>query len=75
MEKKTAHKLTGLVILVLGILFFLRDIDPVRLNFIGNTSGWTIIIVLVGASLLAGGVEISKLTQAKSGKSRTKTGM
>ncbi len=54
MATKLAYKLTGLVVLVVGILFFLRDIDPVNLNLIGNTSGWTIIIVLVGAAMLAG---------------------
>ena len=52
MAIKRAYKATGLVILVVGVLFFLRDIG---LNFIGNTSGWTIFIILVGASLVAGG--------------------
>ena len=75
MEKKSAYKLTGFVILVLGILFFLRDVDPVRLNFIGNTSGWTIIIVLVGASILAGGAEFSRAAEAKSSKAKAKNGM
>ena len=58
---KLAYKITGLVVLIVGILFFLRDIDPVNLNFIGNTSGWTIIIVLAGAAMVAGGdLQINK---------------
>ena len=72
MEKKIACKLTGFVILVLGILFFLRDIG---VNFIGNTSGWTILIVLAGAGLLAGHVEFSKAAEAKSSKAKAKSGM
>jgi len=48
---KLAYKFTGLVVLILGALFFLRDIG---INYIGNTSGWTIIIVLMGAAILAG---------------------
>ena len=52
MDKNTAYKLTGLVVLLLGILFFLRDI---RINLIGETSGWAVLMVLVGAGLLAGG--------------------
>jgi len=48
-----AYKTTGLVVLIVGALFFLRDLSPAT-NFIGNISGWTIIIVLVGAGLLAG---------------------
>ncbi len=62
---KTAYKLTGLAVLILGLLFFLRDIDSVNLNFIGNTSGWTILIVLVGTGLLAGELKISKQIKAK----------
>ena len=67
-----AYKLTGFVILVLGILFFLRDIG---VNFIGNTSGWTILIVLVGTGLLAGGVEFAKSAEAKASKIKSKMGM
>lgn len=52
MDKITAYKLTGLVVLLLGILFFLRDI---KINLIGETSGWAVLMVLVGAGLLAGG--------------------
>ena len=63
---KTAYKLTGWAVLILGILFFLRDVG---VNFIGNTSGWTILIVLVGAGLLAGEV---KLKQSK-GKNNIKS--
>ena len=46
-----AYKITGLVVLIVGALFFLRDLG---VNYIGDTSGWTILIVLAGASLLAG---------------------
>lgn len=61
MATKPAYKVTGIAVLVVGVLFFLRDIDPVQLNFIGNTSGWTIFIVLLGTALLAsGGSKISK---------------
>ena len=49
MITKRAYKVTGFVVLVLGILFLLRDMG---INYIGNTSGWTILIVLVGAALL-----------------------
>ncbi len=55
MNTKTAYKLTGLVVLILGILFFLRDIG---VNLIGDTSGWTIVIVLIGAGLIAGEVTL-----------------
>lgn len=65
MDPKTAYKLTGLVVLILGILFFLRDIG---VNIIGETSGWTIVIVLIGAGLLAG--EVSFPSPAKSAKSK-----
>lgn len=61
LDTKTAYKLTGLVVLLLGILFFLRDIG---VNLIGETSGWTIVIVLIGAGLLAG--ELSLPTPKKS---------
>ena len=64
MGTKTAYKLTGLVVLILGILFFFRDIG---VNFIGNTSGWTIVIVLIGAGLLAGEVSLSS-QKAKAAK-------
>lgn len=65
LDTKTTYKLTGFVVLVLGILFFLRDIG---INFIGNTSGWTIVIVLIGAGLLAGEVSIKTKPGAKSAK-------
>ena len=57
MDTKTAYKLTGMVVLLLGILFFLRDVG---VNLIGETSGWTIVIVLIGAGLLAGEVALPK---------------
>ena len=52
LSAKLSYKLTGFVVLIVGILFFLRDIG---INYIGETQGWTIIIVLVGAGLVAGG--------------------
>lgn len=64
LNTKTTYKLTGLVVLILGILFFLRDMG---VNFIGNTSGWTIVIVLIGAGLLAGKTTLSS-QKAKIGK-------
>ncbi len=60
----SAYKITGLVVLILGALFFLRDLGP-ETNFIGNTSGWTIIIVLVGAGLLAGDFQLNKIKVSK----------
>ena len=65
MVTKTAYKLTGLVIFIVGVLFFLRDIGPDTMNFIGNTSGWTIIIVLLGAGLIAGDFELKQLRANK----------
>jgi len=56
-----AYKLTGLVVLLVGALFFLRDLG---INYIGNTSGWTILIVLLGTALLAGDIEFDKLSQS-----------
>ena len=58
MVTQNAYKITGLVILVVGALFFLRDLG---VNYIGNTSGWTIIIVLAGAGLLAGDFQLNKI--------------
>ena len=57
MDEKIAYKMTGFAILFVGILFFFRDIG---VNLIGNISGWTIIIVLVGAGLLAGQIGRNK---------------
>lgn len=57
LDKHVAYKLTGFVILILGILFFLRDIG---VNFIGDTQGWTIVIVLIGAGLIAGDATFGK---------------
>lgn len=51
MVTSSAYKITGLVVLIVGALFFLRDLG---VNYIGNTSGWTILIVLLGTGLLAG---------------------
>ena len=62
MPTKLEYKLTGLVVLIVGALFFLRDLG---VNYIGNTSGWTIIIVLVGAGLLAGDFELNRIKNQK----------
>ena len=51
MDRSFAYKFTGLIVLGLGLLFFLRDMG---LNLIGGTSGWTIVIVLIGSAILAG---------------------
>ena len=62
-KNNSSYKLTGFIVLIVGILFFLRDVG---INYIGNTSGWTIIIVLVGAALLAGdSLEIGKTLPVK----------
>ena len=66
MDKKSAYKLTGFVILLLGILFFLRDM---KINLIGETSGWTVLMVLVGAGLLAGEGSMTS-APVKSGKAK-----
>ena len=66
MDKITAYKLTGLVVLLSGVLFFLRDI---KINLIGETSGWAILMVLVGAGLLAGGGSML-VAPPKSGRSK-----
>ena len=62
MVKPFAYKVTGLVVLIVGSLFFLRDLG---VNYIGNTSGWTIIIVLAGAALIAGDFELNNLRSKK----------
>ena len=50
--QKLTYKVTGLVFLIVGLLFFLRDIG---VNYIGNTSGFSIVLVLIGFALVAGG--------------------
>lgn len=63
MVTQTAYRISGLVIMVVGALFFLRDLG---VNYIGNTSGWTILIVLAGAGLLAGDFQLNnKVDKAK----------
>lgn len=62
-----AYKITGLVILVVGALFFLRDLG---VNFIGNTSGWTILIVLVGSGLLAGDFHFNSFNETAKPRKR-----
>ncbi|MBI2208084.1 hypothetical protein HYU50_01160 [Candidatus Woesearchaeota archaeon] len=69
MPTKTAYRLTGLVVLVVGALFFLRDLG---VNYIGNTSGWTIIIVLVGTGLLAGDFELNRIRNQKASAAANK---
>jgi hypothetical protein len=59
---QTAYKITGLVVLIVGALFFLRDLG---VNYIGDTSGWTILIVLAGASLLAGDFQLNNKARKK----------
>ena len=59
---QTAYKITGLVVLIVGALFFLRDLG---VNYIGDTSGWTILIVLSGASLLAGDFQLNNKPKKK----------
>ena len=59
---QTAYKITGIVVLIVGALFFLRDLG---VNYIGDTSGWTIIIVLAGAGLLAGDFRFSNKAMKK----------
>jgi hypothetical protein len=56
---KVTYKITGIAVLIVGMLFFLRDLG---VNYIGNTSGWTILIVLLGTGLLAGDFELKKFT-------------
>ena len=65
---QTAYRVTGFVVLMVGALFFLRDLG---VNYIGQTDGWTILIVLVGAALLAGDFQANPL-QSASSKSRKK---
>ena len=62
MVTQTAYRVSGFVVLVVGALFFLRDLG---VNYIGNTSGWTILIVLAGASLLAGDFQLNNKAKKK----------
>lgn len=63
MAKMTGnYKLTGFMVLIVGILFFLRDIG---INYIGNTSGWTIVLVLIGAALFSGGAVAKNVLKKK----------
>lgn len=63
MNRSFVYKFTGLIVLFLGLLFFLRDMG---VNLIGNTSGWTIVIVLIGSAILAGVPIIKKETKLAS---------
>ena len=67
MVTQTAYRVTGFVILVVGALFFLRDLG---VNYIGNTDGWTILIVLVGAALLAGDFQANPMQSLSSPKQK-----
>lgn len=69
MPAKMTYKLTGFVVLAVGALFFLRDLG---VNYIGDTSGWTIIIVLVGAGLLAGDFELNRIRNQKAAAANKK---
>jgi len=51
MGNNGSYKLTGFMVLTVGILFFLRDLG---VNYIGNTSGWTIVLVLIGFGIITG---------------------
>ncbi len=58
MVTRLAYRMTGFVFLIVGILFFLRDLG---INYIGNTNIVNIIIVMIGAGLVAGGgVDLSE---------------
>ena len=69
MDKKKAYKLTGWTTLILGILFFLRDNG---VNLIGKTDGWTIVIVLLGVTLLVGEVSFSTAQPEAKGRKRAR---
>ena len=56
-------RLTGAAVLVVGILFFLRDIG---VNIIGNTSGWAILFILGGTAFLFAGISKSESSKARS---------
>jgi len=60
LAETSGYKLTGLVVLVVGALFFLRDLGDAT-NFIGETRGSTIFLVLLGAALLAGDFKPSQI--------------
>jgi hypothetical protein len=64
MGNQGSYKLTGFIVLVVGILFFLRDLG---INYIGDTSGWTIVLVLIGAGIISGGgaVAVSQAMKKK----------
>ena len=64
MGNQGSYKFTGFIVLVVGILFFLRDLG---INYIGDTSGWTIVLVLIGAGIISGGgaVAVSQAMKKK----------
>ena len=62
LAKSLTFRISGLVFLIVGALFFLRDLG---VNYMGNTSGWTLLIVLAGAALLAGDFELNQPKQKK----------
>ena len=59
---KQAYKITGLVFIIVGILFFLRDLG---VNYVGNADLISILIVLVGAGIVGGGGEFSNSGKKK----------
>ncbi|MBI2130243.1 hypothetical protein HYU10_00570 [Candidatus Woesearchaeota archaeon] len=63
MESAKPWRLTGAAVLVVGILFFLRDIG---INIIGNTSGWAILFILGGTALLFAGIGRAVSSKARS---------
>ena len=67
MVTQTAYRITGFVVLVIGALFFLRDLGK---NYIGETDGWTILLVLVGSALLAGDFQANSMQSLSTAKQR-----
>ena len=65
MATRVSYRMTGFVFLIVGILFFLRDLG---INYIGNADIVNIIIIVIGAGLVAGGGMISSEVTSKSGK-------
>jgi len=68
-DRKNVILVFGVLFALIGALFFLRDLG---VNLIGATSGWTIIIVLVGAGLLAGDFELNRIRNQKAAAAANK---
>ena len=65
MATRVSYRMTGFVFLIVGILFFLRDLG---INYIGNADIVNIIIIVIGAGLVAGGGMVTSQNAFKSGK-------